>query len=204
MAIRSPSCPQSQAADFDAVRLAAGGVGQHAAGGYAAVVAALGRRRRRTACAAVGQARGPQPDGLDQGQARAADGRGRRAARPARTRRHHPGADQRQHRHLAGDGCPAQGLQDDLRDAGEHVDRAPSAARVVRRADHLLARRGWVEHGGGARQGAGGAEPRLGDALPVRQPRQRATRTTSAPVPSYWPTCPRSRTSSPVSAPPAR
>ena len=43
---------------------------------------------------------------------------------------HHPRADQRQHRHLAGDGRQAQGLPAGLRDAGEHLGgAAPAAAR---------------------------------------------------------------------------
>ena len=83
-----------------------------------------------------------------------------------------PGADERQHRHLAGDGRAAQGLPDDLRDAGEHLDRTPPAARALRRADHLLAGRGRLEHRGGARQRACRAESFVGDAVPVRQPGQ--------------------------------
>ena len=64
--------------------------------------------------------------------------------------RHDPGADQRQHRHLAGDGRPAARLPADLRDAGEHLDRAAPAAGDVRRADHLLAGRRRLEPGGRA------------------------------------------------------
>jgi cysteine synthase B len=60
-----------------------------------------------------------------------------KAGEPA-PRRHHPGADQWQHRHLAGDGGPAARLPADLRDAGEHLDRAPAAAGALRSADHLL------------------------------------------------------------------
>ena len=37
----------------------------------------------------------------------------------------------------------------------------------------------------------------VGDAVPVRQSRPTPCRTTRAPAPSCWPTCPRSRTSSP-------
>ena len=43
---------------------------------------------------------------------------------------HDPRADQRQHRHLAGDGGQAQGLPAGLRDAGEHLRGAPPAARA--------------------------------------------------------------------------
>ena len=126
------------------------------------------------------------------------------SATDAATGRHDPGADQWQHRHLAGDGRTAQGLQDDLRDAGEHVDRAASAARAVWRSDHLLARRGRVQHGGRARQGAGCEEPRMGDAVPVRQSRQRGLALRGHRSGDCSPTCPRSRISSRVSAPPAR
>ena len=128
--------------------------------------------RRGAARAAVGQARGPQPDGLDQGPARAADDRGRRTAtdswNPAPPSWSRPAATPASRWRWR----PCSRATDDLRDAGEHLDRAPPAARALRRADHLLARRGRVQHGGGARQGAGCAEPRLGDALPVRQPGQ--------------------------------
>ena len=48
-------------------------------------------------------------------------GREGRAAAPGL---HDPRADVGQHRHLAGDGGPAQGLPADLRDAGEHLGRA--------------------------------------------------------------------------------
>ena len=122
---------------------------------------------------AVGEAGGPQPDRLDQGPARAGDDRARRGRGAAHPGLHDPGADVGQHRHLAGDGRQAQGLQADLRDAGEHLDRAPPAARDVRRGDHLLARRGRVEPGRRDGQGAGRGEPGVGDALPVRQPGQR-------------------------------
>ena len=83
--------------------------------------------------AAVGQARGPQPDRVDQGPRRARDGRGRRR----RTACCSPGCTileptSRQHRHLAGHGRPATRLQADLRHAGEHLDRAaPAAARCA-------------------------------------------------------------------------
>ena len=53
---------------------------------------------------------------------------------------HDPRADQRQHRHLAGDGRQAQGLPPGLRDAGEHLRGAPPAAAHVGRRDRLLAR----------------------------------------------------------------
>ena len=162
-ATRSPSCPPWRAADaYGAVRLAARGAGQHAAGRAAPAVAALGRRRRAPHVRLWAKLEDRNPTGSikDRPALRMIEEAERR--RTAATGRHHPGADQRQHRHLAGDGRPAQGLPDDLRDAGEHLDRAPPAARAVRRADHLLAGRGRLQHGGGAGQGAGGAEPRRG------------------------------------------
>ena len=117
---------------------------------------------------------------------------------------HDPGADLGQHRHLAGDGRQAQGLPADLRDAGEHLDRAAPAARDVRRGDHLLAGRGRVEPGRRDGQGAGRGEPGLGDALPVRQPGQRRRA-----LPHHRPGDParlpgRSPTSSRAWAPPGR
>ena len=50
---------------------------------------------------------------------------------------HRAGADLGQHRHRAGHGRQAQGLPAGLRDAGEHLDRAPAAAAGLRRGDHL-------------------------------------------------------------------
>ena len=86
--------------------------------------------------AALGQARGPQPDRLDQGPRRAGDGRARRR----RTALLRPGCTileptSRQHRHLAGDGRQAQGLPAGLRDAREHLRGAPPAAADVGRRD---------------------------------------------------------------------
>jgi hypothetical protein len=54
---------------------------------------------------------------------RASRGRG-----PTDARGHDPGADQRQHRHLAGDGSAGEGLSADLSDTGEHLDPTPPAA----------------------------------------------------------------------------
>ena len=110
----------------------------------------------------------------------------------------------RQHRHLAGDGRQAQGLPDRLRDAGEHLRGAPPAAADVGRRDHLLARRRRLQRGRPGGQAGRRRAPRLGDALPVRQRRQRALprgghRPRAARRPAR-----RSPTSSPGSAPPAR
>ena len=106
---------------------------------------------------ALGQARGPQPDRLDQGPRR----RSRWSRRPRTTAAapglHDPRADQRQHRHLAGDGGQAQGLPAGLRDAGEHLGRAPPAAAHVGRRDRLLARRRRLQRG---RRGWPSSSPR--------------------------------------------
>ena len=94
-------------------------------------------------------------------------------AGPAAAGLHDPRADVGQHRHLAGDGRAAQGLPAGLRDAGEHLGRAAPAAGDVGRRDRVVAGRGRVQRGGPGRQGDGRGAPRLGDALPVRQPGQR-------------------------------
>ena len=161
-------------------------------------------RRRRAGGAAVGQAGGPQPDRLDQGPRGAGDDRGGRGGRPAHARLHDPRADVGQHRYLAGDGRQAQGLRHGLRDAGEHLRGAAAAAGDVRRADHLLAGGRWLEPGRRDGQATRRGEPRLGDALPVRQPGQRP-----GALRRHRPRDPRrpadaSRTSSPAWAPPAR
>ena len=170
---------------------------RHPAGRAAEAVA----EPRRTP---LGQARGPQPDRLDQGPRRAGDDRAGREGRHAPPRLHDPRADQRQHRHLAGDGGQAQGLPAGLRDAGEHLGGAPPAAADVGRRDRLLARGRRLQRGGPGRQGDRRRAPRLGDALPVRQPRQRPR-----PLRGHRPRDPRrparrSPTSSAASAPPAR
>ncbi|CAA9212298.1 MAG: Cysteine synthase, CysO-dependent, partial [uncultured Blastococcus sp.] len=139
---------------------------RHSAGRAAVAVAV----RRRPA---VGQAGGPQPDRVDQGPRGDRHDRGGGEGRRAAARRDDPGADQRQHRHLPGDGGQAARLPAHLRHAGEHLDRAPPAAGDVRRADHLLPGRGRLEPGGRRRQGPGSGARGLGDALPVRQPGQR-------------------------------
>ena len=155
----------------DPLRLADRRDGGHPARRSAAPVAALGGREPG---AAVGQARGPQPDRFDQGPGRAGDGARGRGGRPADAGLHDPRADVGQHRHLAGDGRQAARLRPGVRDAGEHLDRAAPAAGDVRRADHLLARGRRLEPGRRHRQAARRAVPGLGDALPVRQPGQRA------------------------------
>ena len=171
---------------------------RHPAGRAAAAVAVAGR-------AAVGQARGPQPDRSVKDRAALLHGRAGREGRPAAAGRHDPGADLGQHRHLAGHGGQAARLPADLRDAGEHLGRAPAAAGDVRRADHLLAGRGRLQRGGrGWPSELAGRAPRLGDALPVRQRGQRAGPLRDHRARSCWPTCRRSPTSSPGWAPPAR
>ena len=95
----------------------------------------------------------------------------------------------RQHRHLAGHGGQAQGLPAGLRDAGEHLRGAPPAAADVGRRDRLLAGGRRLQRGGPGRQGHRRRAPRLGDALPVRQPRPTRSRTTRAPARRSSPTC---------------
>ncbi len=101
---------------------------------------------------AVGEARGPEPDRLDQGSCRAGDdpqGRGRGTAQAWRD---DPRAHQRQHRHLAGDGGEPARLQADLRHAREHLDRAHPAADDVGRRDHPVAGGGRIQRGRTRRQ----------------------------------------------------
>ena len=154
-----------------AVRQPARRVRGHAAGRPAPPVAV--GARGGAAGTAVGQARGPQPDRQHQGPAGAVHGPRGRARRPAPAGRHDPRAHQRQHRHLAGDGRQAARLPAGLRDAGERLGRADPAAPDVRRGDHLLARGGRLQPGGGDGEADRRGAPRLGDALPVRQPGQR-------------------------------
>ena len=165
---RSSSCPPSPAADdasYDNL-LALGR--QHAAGR-----AADACRRRptsgsgRSSRTATRPARSRTAPALE-------DDRAGREGRHAPPRLHDPRADVRQHRHLAGDGRQAQGLPAGLRDAREHLRGAPPAAAHVGRRDRLLARRRRLQRGGPGGQADGRGAPRLGDALPVRQPRQRA------------------------------
>ena len=56
----------------------------------------------------------------------------------------------------------AQGLPAGLRDAGEHLGRAPAAAADVRRGDHLLAGRGRLQRGRRDRQGSSPRSTRTG------------------------------------------
>jgi cysteine synthase B len=57
--------------------------------------------------------------------------------------------DLRQHRHLAGDDLPAQGLSAQGRHAGQRDPGAHPAAPDVRRGDRLLAGRAGLERRGG-------------------------------------------------------
>ena len=97
---------------------------------------------------------------------------------PAPAGLHDPRADRRATPASRWPWPPAQGLPAGLRDAGEHLRGAPPAAADVGRRDRLLARRGRLQRGRAGGQGGRRRAPRLGDALPVRQPRQRAARTT--------------------------
>ena len=85
--------------------------------------------------------------------------------------------------------------------ARERVDRAPPAARGLRRRDHRLAGRRGLQRrrapGARARRRA----PRVGVPLPVRQRGQPPGALRDAPAPRSGPTAPRSPTSWPASAP---
>ena len=100
---------------------------QHAAGRAAAPLAeARGPDLR--------QARGPQPDRLGQGPGRQVDDRGGRGRGADRAGPDDPRADLRQHRHLAGDDLPPQGLPAEGRDARQrHRGAHPAAARCTGR-----------------------------------------------------------------------
>ena len=115
------------------------------------------------------EARGPEPDRLDQGPRREGDDRDGRGARRARARPRAARADERQHRHLARDGREAQGLPAHLRHARERDAGAHAAARAVRREDRLLAGRGGLERRGAARARDGRARAALLHAVPVRE-----------------------------------
>ena len=120
-----------------------------------------------------------------------------------RARLHDPRADQRQHRHLAGHGRQAARLPAGLRDAREHLRGAPPAAADVGRRDRLLAGGRRLQRGRPGRQGHRRRAPRLGDALPVRQPRQRARALRGHRPGDPRRPARRSPTSSAASAPPA-
>ena len=96
---------------------------------------------------------------------------------------HDPGADQRQHRHLAGHGRAARGLPADLRDAGEHLGGAPPAAADVGRRDHLLAGRRRLQRG--RREWPRSSRPSTptGSCSTSTATRPTPTRTTDAPAP---------------------
>ena len=68
------------------------------------------------------------------------------------------------------------------------VERTPAAADVGRR-DHLLPGGGRLERGRAGREGDGRGAPRLGDALPVRQPGQRGRALRGRPGPRSSRTC---------------
>ena len=148
-----------------AVRLHRGCHRPHAAGGDPAHVA-------ERPGAALRQAGVPEPDGLRQGPRRQGAHRGPGALRPAARRLHHPGADQRQHRHRAGHDRAPEGIPGRGRDARQRHPGAASAAGAVRRGDHRFARVTRFQrircHGeGSCREGL-----EVRDALPVRQPGQ--------------------------------
>jgi cysteine synthase B len=82
------------------------------------------------------------PTGSNQGPAGAADDRAGRAGRRIDIRRDDPRANERQHRDIAGDGRPVEGLSADLRDAREHVAGATPAAGALWRTDQVFAAEG--------------------------------------------------------------
>ena len=151
-----------------------------AAGRYASIVDAIGhtplvaipRMSPNPDVRHLRQAGVPEPDRLGQGPRGAGAHRGPRGVRPAGARLHHPGADQRQHRHRAGHDRAPQGLSGRGRAARQRDPRAAPAAAPVRRRDHRFARAAGLQRGRCHGEGAGGARPALRDALPVRQPGQ--------------------------------
>ena len=74
-----------------------------------------------------------------------------------------------QHRHRPGHDRPAQGLPDQDRAARERLDRAPPAARDLRRRDHPVAGRRGLERRRAPGAGDGRRAPRLVLPVPVRQ-----------------------------------
>ena len=83
---------------------------------------------------ALRQARGPEPDGLDQGSRRQGDDRGRRGLRRARARPRAARADERQHGHLARLRGPAQGLSAHLRPPRTPLPSASGSSSSTARA----------------------------------------------------------------------
>ena len=117
----------------------------------------------------VREARGPEPDGLDQGPDRAGDDRRRRSLRRARTGTATARADERQHGNLARARREAARLSAHLRHARERHGGAPSPAPALRRRDRRLPVRGRLERGGQARARAVGARRVVLHAVPVRE-----------------------------------
>ncbi len=96
------------------------------------------------------QAGGPEPDRVGQGPRRAVDDRGGRGIGRAGAGAADPRADQRQHRHRAGDDRQGQGLPGVRRDAGVGNAGARRAAAHVRRRHRLLAGQPRLERRGRA------------------------------------------------------
>ena len=115
------------------------------------------------------EARGTEPDGLDQGPHREGDDRRRRGVRRARARPRAPRADERQHGNLARARREAQGLSADVRDARERDGGAQATAAALRRGHRLLAGRRGLERRRPAGARARRADAALLHAVPVRE-----------------------------------
>ena len=138
---------------------------------------------RRGRCRALREARGPEPDRLDQGPRREGDDRGRRGLGRARARPRAARADERQHRHLARARRQAEGLPAHVRHAGERDRGAAAAAAALRRGDRRLARRGGLERRRARRARARRARARATSCPSSTRTRRTRARTTRARAP---------------------
>ena len=153
---------------------------------------------------ALREARGREPDRLDQGPRREGDDRGRRGVRRARAGPRAARADERQHGDLARDGREAEGLPAHLRDARERDRGAPAAAADLRRRDRRLPGRGGLERRRPPRARARRARPAAASCRSSTRTRRTRAPTTRAPAPRSPRRSTASTSSSPASAPAAR